>query len=315
MERLAPLPDSKLLAQQNVMNTAAILGLSIALSVGAAATTAIVLAPTPQTADPAETATPVEPGIESALSSLREELARQSDRQAAFEDSIEAKLDSLRRQPVATPLVAATQMAGAETEAELDAAALEALAAAEREQTLSEILTAMASTDWDGQAELWTKLKEEGLTEEALAYFEDMAEANPNDPESQFALGGAYIQMIQIEENDMVKGKYAGLADAAFDTTLELDENHLDARRSKAISLAFWPPIFGKSGEAKHHFEVLIDKQLQTDTAPEHSMAYLMLGNLYVQTGEADKAKQIWADGLALFPDDAELSAQLTGAQ
>ena len=83
------------------------------------------------------------------------------------------------------------------------------------------------------------------------------------------------------------------------------------ARRAKAISLSFWPPIFGKTNEAKQQFETLIAKQLQTNPSPEHAEAYLWLGNLHLQTGDPDAAKQVWADGLSLFPDNLELAGQL----
>jgi tetratricopeptide (TPR) repeat protein len=292
------------------MNTAAVLGLSLALSVGAAATTAIVLMP----AEPAPAGDPVsapaESGDSAEVAALRAELEAQAERQESFEQQVLAKLDALGRRPEP---IAAELAAGQAPQAGLDdaAEAIEAGAELTKEEQLTELLAAMGDAEWEDQAELWTKLKEADLVDEALAYFREQAELNPDDAEAQFALGGAYLQAIQVTENDMLKGQLATGADKAFDAVLELDENHLDARRAKAISLSFWPPIFGKTNEAKQQFETLIAKQLQTDPSPEHAEAYLWLGNLHLQTGDPEAAKQVWADGLSLFPDNAELSGQL----
>lgn len=292
------------------MNTAAVLGLSLALSVGAAATTAIVMMPAESAPEADSAAAPAEPGSSAEVAALRAELHAQAERQESFEQQVLAKLDALGRrpEPIATELAA-----GHAPNAGLDdaAAAIEAGAELTKEEQLSELLLALGDAAWDDQALLWTKLKEADLVDEALAHFREQAELNSDDPEAQFALGSAYIQAIQVTENDMLKGQLATGADQAFDAVLELDENHLDARRAKAISLSFWPPIFGKTTEAKQQFETLITKQLQTDPSPEHAEAYLWLGNLHLQTGDSEAAKQVWADGLSLFPNNAELAGQL----
>lgn len=292
------------------MNTAAVLGLSAALSVGAAATTAIVMLPAEPAQESEPVVAPIEPGESSEVAELRAELERQAERQASFEQQVLDKLDALNRRP--EPVAA--ELAEGQKPDELlgdGADVIEAGAELNPEEQLTEILSAMGEAEWEDQAALWTKLKEAGLVDEALAYFREQAELNPDDAEAQFALGGAYLQAIQVTENDMLKGQLATGADKAFDAVLELDENHLDARRAKAISLSFWPPIFGKTNEAKQQFETLITKQLQTDPSPEHAEAYLWLGNLHLQTGDPDAAKTVWADGLSLFPDNAELAGQL----
>ena len=292
------------------MNTATALTLSLAISVGAAATTTLVLMPAQPTPADEPAAAPAEPGNSADVASLRAELKTQAERQEAFEQQVLAKLDALGRRPEPIPAELASNQA---QEADLrDAAeAVEAGAELSKEEQLNAILADFDHAEWEDQAALWAKLKEADLVSEALAYFREQAELNPEDPQAQFALGSAYIQALQITENDMVKGQLATGADKAFDAVLELDENHLDARRAKAISLSFWPPIFGKTNEAKQQFETLIAKQLQTNPSPEHAEAYLWLGNLHLQTGDPDAAKQVWADGLSLFPDNLELAGQL----
>jgi tetratricopeptide (TPR) repeat protein len=291
------------------MNTAALLGLSVALSVGAAAATALVLLPPKSAAGNTPAMASIEPGANSEVAALRAELELQAERQAAFEQQVLSRLDSLNRRP--EPIAAEL---GAKSNSDVLATAaqpVEAGAELTQEEQLTELLAQLDASDWEDQAALWSKLKEADLVDEALAYFREQAELNPEDPSAQFALGSAYIQAIQVTENDMLKGQLATGADKAFDAVLALDENHLEARRTKAISLSFWPPIFGKTTEAKQQFETLIAKQLQTDPSPEHAEAYLWLGNLHLQTGDPAAAKQVWADGLSLFPENADLAGQL----
>ena len=72
-----------------------------------------------------------------------------------------------------------------------------------------------------------------------------------------------------------------------------------------------WPAFLGKSGEAIRHFEILVEQQSRSATRPEFSQTYLILGNMYLDTGKHEQALQVWRDGLALFPDDEELRRQI----
>jgi tetratricopeptide (TPR) repeat protein len=102
-------------------------------------------------------------------------------------------------------------------------------------------------------------------------------------------------------------------ADGAFDQALELDPRHWDARFSKAISLAFWPPIFGKQAGAVKNFETLMLQQEEAGGAsqPQYAQTYQFLGNLYMQQGNSQKAREIWSRGLRFFPNDATLKESL----
>lgn len=167
----------------------------------------------------------------------------------------------------------------------------------------------------EGQRQaLWDRYREEGRLDELVALFEERAKADPNDADAHVDLGGAYLQKIFEVGSGPAAGEWATKADGAFDTALEIDDHHWEARFSKAVSLTFWPPVFGKQGEAIRNFETLLAQQEQTGREPQHAQTYLMLGNTYQQIGEREKALATWERGLGLFPDNDALRKQIDTA-
>ncbi|MEM1452571.1 MAG: tetratricopeptide repeat protein [Planctomycetota bacterium] len=161
------------------------------------------------------------------------------------------------------------------------------------------------------RTELWKEIVEKGLDDEVIALFEAAAEANPNDPETQLALGEAYLGLTQEAGASPLAGKYATLADEALDRALEADPQHWDARFTKATALSFWPPVFGKQAAAIQQFETLVSQQAGMAPTSRHADTHLLLGNMYQQTGQMDKAIKAWQQGLELFPDHGDLAAQI----
>lgn len=171
-------------------------------------------------------------------------------------------------------------------------------------------LTGLDSIAW-GDDDYWQRLRDSGRIEEVVAEFERMAERDPANADLKVALGGAYLQQLFGVGNSPAAGTLAMKADQAFDEALELDDEHWEARFSKAVSLSNWPAFLGKTGEAIHQFEVLIGQQEQGTASPEHAQSYLFLGNLYQQTGETSKALEAWKQGLGRFPEHDELRRQV----
>ncbi|MFT5051585.1 MAG: tetratricopeptide (TPR) repeat protein [Chlamydiales bacterium] len=159
---------------------------------------------------------------------------------------------------------------------------------------------------------MWMRAREEGRTDELLAMFEARAEENPSDPAMRVELGQAYLQKIQEVGQGPLAGALATQADGAFDAALAIDSEHWGARFNKAVALSFWPPIFGKQSAAIHEFETLIGQQSRGMPKPSHAQTHLLLGNLYQQLGDRDKAIKAWQTGSSLFPDYEALREQLT---
>lgn len=164
----------------------------------------------------------------------------------------------------------------------------------------------------DEREALWQMAIDGGKLQELISALELRAAADPRNTALQFELGYAYLQPIMSGQAPGPQAAgWAIKADAAFDKTLALDGSHWDARFNKAISYTFWPPIMGKQQAAIANFETLVTQQAGMSPRPEFANTYLYLGNLYEQTGKADKAREIWSQGLGLFPGSGELSKRL----
>jgi len=300
------------------MNAAPMLLLCAGLAAGASVVTTLALRPdTP----PMQAA-----GADSSeLASLRQEIAALHGQLEALQ-SAESSADALPAAR-ASERIAMSDIDGAvaryfEERAEAGSATLgeaaeeEGAAAAvvvDYEALLDEIFD--GDLDEEGRQARWEQIRAAGKLDEAIAYLEQRAEEAANDPDAQVEVASAYIQKIFEVGDGPQAGLWAGKADGAYDRALALDPQHWDARFNKAISLSFWPPIFGKQGEAISHFETLIQQQNAGPVESHHAQTYVLLGNLYTQTGNNEKAQAIWNQGLALFPDDPSLAGKLAGGQ
>ena len=179
--------------------------------------------------------------------------------------------------------------------------------------TADEAIAKLFDPDFDGleREEYWQRVRHAGLVDEVIAAYEERAAAYPDDPDTQVDLGRAYIEKIQEVGAGPMAGKWAMKADGQFDRALEIDERHWEARFSKAVALSFWPPVFGKQNEAIQQFEVLVGQQEGSARSAHHAQTHLLLGNMYQQLGKHEEALAAWERGLALFPDDQSLRAQL----
>ncbi len=159
----------------------------------------------------------------------------------------------------------------------------------------------------------WKEIAEAGKLDEMVALFEQYAKDHPESPMAHVDLGGAYLQKVFKAGNGPEAGIWATKADKAFDAALSVDDHCWDARFSKAVSLSFWPPVFGKQSEAIKNFEVLTEQQGQ-GSEPKYAQTWLLLGNMYQQTGRMDQALATWKHGLELFPGNEALQSQIANA-
>jgi tetratricopeptide (TPR) repeat protein len=252
------------------------------------------------------------PKVEAAGSDSSAELARLSARIDELVQRVDTLADQRR---AATP---------ERTDAGLEAVSVAVLPGAASQPVSSDAVVLETDPDWlvfsdpnaslDDKQKAWASLRERGLLDEAIALAEERAKAAPDDPAAQFDLGVGYIEKIQEVGGGIEAGKWASKADDAFDRTLALDEEHLDARLYKAMSLSFWPPIFGKRAEAIAQFETLIEKQAKHPAEDHFANSYVLLGNLHMESGDSAKALEVWKAGAAAFPEDADLAAKIAAA-
>lgn len=153
----------------------------------------------------------------------------------------------------------------------------------------------------------WKRAFEAGKMDEVIAEIEALAAANPNDPQSQMNLASAYMAYLQMDNS---KWDLSMKADGQFDKVLALDENHWEARFTKAVSYTFWPAFLGKGNDAIGHFETLV-KQQESMPAQEHeAQTYLYLGNMLAERDPA-RAREVWQKGMTRHPSSAELREKM----
>jgi tetratricopeptide (TPR) repeat protein len=156
-------------------------------------------------------------------------------------------------------------------------------------------------------AELWERVRATEHVDGVVAAFERRAAEAPRSPDARVDLGLAYVQKLLSMSDGIDKARVGADADRAFTEALELDPNHWEARFRKAEGLSYWPAASGKRAEAIDHFEVLAAQQETGAPRPEQADTYVLLGTLYEQHGQPDKAAAIWSRGAARHPDHAAL--------
>lgn len=213
------------------------------------------------------------------------------------------------------PVVSAEQVAAA-VEAYLKTrggAVLDAaLASADGEASeaafdLKKDLPALIGTSYFENAAAWKRAFDAGQMDEVVAEIEALAKASPNDPQAQMNLASAYMAYLQM---DNTKWDMSMKADKQFDKVLDLDENHWEARFTKAVSYTFWPAFLGKGQEAISHFETLVKQQEGSPVQEHQAQTYLYLGNMLAEKDPA-RAREIWQQGMARHPGSAELRQKL----
>ncbi|MBL9079848.1 MAG: tetratricopeptide repeat protein [Planctomycetes bacterium] len=273
--------------------------LSVLLAAGAAAAVSLALRPAASVA-PTSAA-----DVATELVSLREAHA-----------ALQREVERLRTAPVAAaPAAAGGDRVAASPDPQQLAAAVEAYL-----QRRSEARPAAAAADaaafdlerdvgklhgsnyWNDPT-LWKRAFEAGRMDEVVGHFEALAKANPKDVDAQMDLARAYMAYQQLDPS---KWQNSMKADQVFDTVLALDENHWEARFTKAVSYTFWPEFLGKKKDAITHFETLVRQQELQPVQAHQAQTYLYLGNLLEQS-DPKRAAEIWAQGLRRHPQDAAL--------
>jgi len=155
----------------------------------------------------------------------------------------------------------------------------------------------------------WKRAFEAGKMDEVIAEIEALAEANPNDPQAQMNLANAYMAYLQM---DNTKWQMSMKADQQFDKVLDIDENHWEARFTKAVSYTFWPKFLGKNNSAISNFETLIKQQESMPVQDHQAQTYMYLGNLLADK-DPKRAREIWQKGMTRHPNSNELRELLNG--
>jgi tetratricopeptide (TPR) repeat protein len=165
-------------------------------------------------------------------------------------------------------------------------------------------------TSFNDRWKLLRQLKKAGELDAAIAELQQRAADNPNDVETQNALGEALMSKFPIQ--DYNQSAMLGLQiNQAFDAALKLDPANWEAQYSKADALSGWPPQMNTGPEVIQQLSSLIDQQETMTPQPQFANTYALLGDEYLKLGQTDKAQATWQLGLTKFPGDPRLQKRI----
>jgi tetratricopeptide (TPR) repeat protein len=142
-----------------------------------------------------------------------------------------------------------------------------------------------------------------------VAFFEKLVADHPQSANAFLNLGFANVDKIPAE-GAITQVLLANKALTQFGKALELEPSWL-GYYSRGHAYLFWPPIFGRvdAGIADLEQAVEISKK-KGDRQPFYARAWAALGDGYWRKENMERAREIWKQGLAVYPDDPELKAR-----
>jgi len=158
----------------------------------------------------------------------------------------------------------------------------------------------------------WLTLHKEQIKDVIAALEKEVAQ-NPQDADLQVALATAYVADLanNVPQGSPQQGIIWMKADKAYSTALEVNPDHWQARFSRAFGWSMAPEFLGLRPKAIADFEELLSRQQHLPLEPHFAQTYFRLGTLYKDAGNAEKAREIWDQGLKLFPDNEVLKGTL----
>lgn len=163
------------------------------------------------------------------------------------------------------------------------------------------------------QAVIGAAAAEKGLDpyNRCLAFFQKLVADHPRSANAYLNLGFAHVDKVPAE-GAITQVLLANSALGYFGKALELEESWL-GYYSRGHAYLFWPPIFGRVAAGIADLEKAVEiSRKKGDRQPYYSRAWAALGDGYWRQDNLDRARAIWKDGLAAFPDDSELKARLS---
>ncbi|HWA10061.1 MAG TPA: hypothetical protein VG838_11470 [Opitutaceae bacterium] len=175
------------------------------------------------------------------------------------------------------------------------------------------LLVSPQSTFLQRQA-VWGQLRNSGQIPQVIAALEQRQAADPTSAEIPTALGMAYLINISTSSDVREQGIGGMKADMSFDAALKIDPNNWEAGFLKASALTHWPDSMKMGPQVIQRFSNLIELQESQPSQPQFVQSYVLLGDQYQKSGQADEARQAWSRGLVLFPGSQTLAQRLNPA-
>lgn len=128
--------------------------------------------------------------------------------------------------------------------------------------------------------------------------------------ELHIQLGMAYVDKMPTVAR-VSQGILSNRSIREFTTVLEHDPKNWAACFGRAMNYLYWPRIFNKSTNAIEDFQKCMELQRETNLESYYVRSYIGLGDAYVKNNQTAEAKEIWEQGIKLFPDNEELKIRV----
>jgi tetratricopeptide (TPR) repeat protein len=161
------------------------------------------------------------------------------------------------------------------------------------------------------QAVIGAATAEKGLEpyNRCVAFFQKLVTDHPRSANAHLNLGFAHVDKIPAE-GAITQVLLANSALGYFGKALELEESWL-GYYSRGHAYLFWPPIFGRVALGIADLEKATEiSRKKGDRQPFYGRAWAALGDGYWRQDNIDRAREIWKQGLGMYPDDPELKAR-----
>jgi tetratricopeptide (TPR) repeat protein len=143
-----------------------------------------------------------------------------------------------------------------------------------------------------------------------LAFFEKLTAANPKSANAFLNYGFSYVDKIPAA-GTISQVILANNALGMFTKSIDLKPSWI-ALYTRGNSYLYWPKIFGKYPLALADLERAYAIQKAESKKSYHVRVYISLGDAYWLTDSVDKARALWKEGSAQFPDSAPLKERLS---
>jgi tetratricopeptide (TPR) repeat protein len=143
-----------------------------------------------------------------------------------------------------------------------------------------------------------------------IKFFEKLVAGNPKASNAHLNYGFAYVDKIPAA-GSITQVILANTALSHFTKSIELQPSWI-AYYTRGNSYLYWPKIFGRASLGVADLEQAMKIQSQDKKRSYHVRVYISLGDGYWKMDDLERARKTWEEGLANFPEDAQLKARLS---
>jgi tetratricopeptide (TPR) repeat protein len=142
-----------------------------------------------------------------------------------------------------------------------------------------------------------------------ISFFEKLVADHPNSSNAYLNYGFAYVDKI-ASAGSITQVIMANTALTQFTKSIELKPTWIGLY-TRGNSYLYWPKIFGRAGLGVADLEKAYAMQKADSKRSYHVRVYISLGDGYWKTENLEKAKAIWKEGAAQFPDSQPLKDRI----